>query len=201
VPGAGKEGNRVLPFALTLDPDHPYLHERQIPRDIVETFGLGYCRHGVMRGRVCIPICDERSQLVAYAGRWPSADVPDGVSRYRLPRGFRKSEVLFNLHRVAGNEHVVIVEGYWSVFRLHYLQVPSVALMGRTLSRSQEALLQGSGARLITLLLDGDEPGRSATVELLPRLSRLFFVRTPPLPDGEAPDTVDEAILSAVCAR
>lgn len=196
-----KGTNKPLPFTLTLDPDHPYFRERQVPRDVIEAFGLGYCRHGVMRGRICIPIHDGNGQLVAYAGRWASDDVPDGVTRYRLPRGFRKSEVVFNLFRVAPHEHIVIVEGYWSVFRLHSLRVPAAALMGRTLSQTQERLLRGSNVRLMTLLLDGDEPGRSATAELLPRLSHSFFVRTLYLPDGSAPDTLEEATLREVCSR
>lgn len=188
-------GNKPLTFTLTLDPDHPYLVERGIPRDMIDVFGLGYCHQGVMRGRVCIPIHDEKGRLVAYAGRWPGDDLPEGTSKYRLPRGFRKNEVLFNLRRAAAREHLVLVEGYWSVIRLHRLSVPAVALMGRTLSLTQEALLKNSGARLITLLLDGDEPGRTATAGLLPRLSDHFFVRTVTLRDGEAPDTIPEETL------
>ena len=82
-----------------------------------------------------------------YAGRWASDDVPPRVPKYLLPRGFKKSEVLFNLHRVASAEHVMLVEGYWAVFRLHALGIPAVALMGRTLSGAQEELLACSGAR------------------------------------------------------
>lgn len=188
-------GNRPLSFTLTLDPDHPYLAHRGIARDVTDTFGLGYCSRGVMRGRICIPIHDQDGNLVAYAGRWVGDDVPEGTPRYRVPRGFKKSSVLFNLHRVAGVEHLVVVEGYWSVFRLHALEVPSVAIMGRTLSHAQEEFLRGSGARLLTLLLDGDEPGRKATTELLPRLSRHFFVRAVMLADGQAPDTIEQDAL------
>lgn len=103
--------------------------------------------------------------------------------------------MLFNLHRAAAHEHLVLVEGYWSVIRLHQLSMPAVALMGRTLSWAQEALLMGSQARRITLCLDGDEPGRKATEVLLPRLSRHFFVRTAMLGDREAPDTISEGML------
>jgi DNA primase len=112
-----------------------------------------------------------------------------------MPRGFKKSEVLFNYHRVVGARHLVIVEGYWSVFRLHTLNVSAVALMGTSLSDIQTDLLRKSGARQLTLLLDADRAGRKATADLLPRLSSLFFVRTPTLPDGESPDTVSEILL------
>ena len=94
-----------------------------------------------------------------------------------------------------------MVEGYWSVFRLHTLDLPGVALMGRVLSTEQEALLKKSGARMLTLLLDGDRQGREATAELLPRLASHFFVRVVHLPDGAQPDTVPEQFLLDVLCK
>jgi DNA primase len=191
---------RPLRFRLTLDPSHPYLAGRQISPEVAATFGLGYCSHGTMKGRICIPIHDQRGVLVAYAGRWPGDDVPESIPKYDLPRGFQKRRVLFGLHRVAGAEHLVLVEGYWSVFRLHALGISAVALMGRTLFPQQEALLLQSGIRMLTLLLDGDGPGRAATEQLLPQLAKRFFVRAVSLPDGAEPDTVPEQfLLEALC--
>jgi DNA primase len=191
-----------LSYELTLDPSHPYLAERGVGPEVAATFGLGYCSGGTMRGRICIPIHDQRGALVAYAGRWASNELPEGVQKYHLPHGFEKRRVLFGLHRVAGAEHVVLVEGYWSVFRLHALKIPAVALMGRTLSPEQETLLIESRVRMLTLLLDGDVPGREATDELLPRLAQPFFVRAVSLPDGAEPDTVSEQFLIEVlCNR
>jgi DNA primase len=184
-----------LPFRLSLDPSHPYLAGRGISPELAATFGLGYCSRGTMRGRICIPIHDQRGVLVAYTGRWASDELPEGVPKYDLPRKFPKRRVLFNLHRVAGAEHLVLVEGYWSVFRLHALDAPAVALMGRALSEEQEALLQNSGVRTLTLFLDGDTPGRKATEELLPRLAGRFFVHAPNVPDGAKPDTIPEQFL------
>ena len=197
-PNAREEANKPLAFTLTLDPSHPYLKNRGLSADSIETFGLGYCSFGLLTGRIAIPIYDECGRLVAYAGRWPGDDLPTGEPRYKLPQGFRKIEVLYNLHRVARAEHVVIVEGYWSVFRLHALGVPAVALMGCTLSPMQEEHLACSEARFLTLMLDGDDPGRSATAELIPRLVRNWYVHSAVLPDGEQPDTVETDELRRV---
>jgi hypothetical protein len=60
-----------LSFSLHLDPAHPYLRERGLSDEDIETFGLGLASRGVMAGRIAIPIHDELGQLVAYAGRWP----------------------------------------------------------------------------------------------------------------------------------
>ena len=193
---------RPLPFRLTLDPSHPYLAGRHISPELAATFGLGYCSHGTMQGRICIPIHDERGVLVAYTGRWASDELPEGVPKYDLPRQFPKRRVLYNLHRVTGAEHLVLVEGYWSVFRLHGLGVSAVSLMGRALSAEQETLLIESGVRMLTLMLDGDRPGREATDELVPRLAERFFVRAVRLPDQAKPDTVPEQfLLEVLCNR
>jgi DNA primase len=190
---------RPLPFRLKLDPTHPYLSARGISPPLAEELGLGYCSYGTtLYGWICIPIRDERGALVAYAGRWASDLIPQGISKYHLPRGFEKRRVLFGLDRVTGSEHLILVEGYWSVFRLQMLGMPAIALMGRVLSTEQETLLRKSGVRRLTLLLDGDRAGREATGELLPRLAAHFFVRVIDLPDGAQPDTVPEQFLLPV---
>lgn len=186
--------NPPLSFELRLDPEHPYLAERGLSAELVATFGIGYCSRGVMAGRICIPIHNAKGELVAYAGRWPG-EPPEGVERYLLPKKFEKSRVLFNLHRVSDAMHLVLVEGYWSVFRLHAMGVPVAALMGSSVSDEQLALLRDRGTRYITLLLDGDEPGRKARERALPALANSFLVRAPLVPDGEKPDTLSETEL------
>ncbi len=153
----------------------------------------------MMKGRIAIPIHNEKGELVAYLGR-SVGEPPDGEERYKLPQGFHKSEVRFNLDRVKGAEELVIVEGVWSVFRLHALGIPAVALLGRSLSPSQLRLLIESGVRNVTLLLDGDEAGRTAAAELLPRLASHFFVRVVNLTDGGEPDTLPEEELKKLLA-
>ena len=189
--------NKPLGFELRLDPRHPYLSERGVSRDTITKFGLGSCERGIMKGRVCIPIHDADGRLVAYAGRWPRSASALDEPRYKFPPGFKKRLVLFNFHRVRDAECLVIVEGYWSVFRLDALGVAAVALMGRTLSREQEMLIRRSRADRITLLLDGDEPGRVATTDILPRLAQHQFVHAPVMPEGAEPDTMDEDALMA----
>ncbi len=188
----GEPVNPPLAFRLKLDPGHPYSSARGLSPDVVETFGLGYCSRGMMGGRVCVPIHNEHGELVAYAGRFASDEVPEGEERYKLPAKFRKSAVLYNLHRAAHGEHLVLVEGYWSAIRLHTLGVPVAALMGSSISEEQIALLCYRGLRFVTLLLDGDEAGRKAREKALPELAHSFFVRAPLLPVGQKPDTLPE---------
>lgn len=182
----------------TLDPAHPYLAERGISPDVASKFGIGFCDQGLMRGRICISIHDEKGNFAGYVGRFPASIVPKGSLKYFFPPGFEKRKYLFGLHRVSAVEHLVIVEGYWSVLRLQKLGFQTVALMGRSISTEQEELLLHSGTRRLTLLLDGDTPGREATLELVPRLAQKFFVRAGMLPDREQPDTAAEKTLRDV---
>jgi len=195
-PASSEPVNPPLSFALKLDPEHPYLADRGLTAKIVAEFGLGLCSRGSMGGRICIPIHNEQGELIAYTGRWPGEDgIPEGEERYKLPAKFQKRRVLFNLHRVAQGEHVVLVEGYWSAIRLHTLGVPVAALMGWSVSAEQVALLRDRGVRFITLLLDGDETGRRGRERVLPDLANSFFVRAPLLPDGQKPDTLPERAM------
>jgi DNA primase len=197
-PAEPVEPNKPLKFTLQVKHDHTYLQERGIDPDLARTSGVGFCDRGMMKGRIAIPIHDADGNLVAYAGRWVSGELPAGEEKYKLPPGFKKSHVLYNLHRVKGEKSLVVVEGFFSALRLHRLGIPAVALMGRSLSQEQEKLLQEGGVKSLTLMLDGDPPGREAQAELLVRLSRKFSVRAAELPDGAEPDTVDESILREV---
>lgn len=188
--------NPPLTFRLKLDAAHPYLAERGVSLEIAEAFGLGYCSRGMMQGRICIPIHNEAGELVAYAGRWPGdSGWPAGEERYKLPPGFRKSHVLFNLNRVPDDDwHVVLVEGFFSVFRLYAMDVPAVALMGCSLSDEQIELLARRTKR-ITVLTDGDAAGRAARAGIVPRLAERLDVYAPLLPEGTSPDTLDDDVL------
>jgi DNA primase len=197
--------NKPLGFRLTLEPDHPYLKERGVEPELVELFGLGFCTKGSMNGRVCVPIENAKGELVAYAGRWAGqdADLPEGEEKYKLPKGFHKGLELFNLHRVKSCRHLVVVEGYFGAIRLHGLRVPSVALMGSSMSEEQIVLLceHCPALRAVTLLLDGDEAGRKAAETIAPRLCPHWWTRIVALPEGTQPDTVEPATLEQLLER
>lgn len=191
---AGGE-NPLLAFRLRdLDPNHPYLVARGLEKETIEYFGLGYCSRGLMRGRVVIPIQNERGELVAYSGRYPG-DPPKGQPKYLLPSGFRKSQVVFNLNRaseIAKENGLVVVEGFFDVLRVWqsgFHQV--VAIMGSSLSERQRDLLVAAvGADgKISLLLDQDDAGRAGVSQCLEGLSSQVFVKALAMPnEGDQPD-------------
>ena len=183
--------NPPLSFKLRIDPGHSYGKRRGLTKETIEIFGTGLClSRGIFAGRYVMPLHDSIGSRVGYAGRSIDGSEP----KYLFPasrRGFRKSHLVYNLHRLVNQkkpcDSVVVVEGFFSCMRLHQYGCPVVALLGSSLSRQQEDLLtrhfQGT-----VFMFDGDEAGRRATRDCLSRLSGRIFVRAITLPDGKQPD-------------
>ena len=189
--GVGEsESNNPLSFELSnIDHFHPYLTERGLTAETAETFGVGFFSgKGSMHDRIVIPIHNPMGELAAYAGRSIDGSEP----RYKFPAGFHKSLELFNLHRVRGELSVVLVEGFFDCMAVTQAGYPCVALMGSTMSKTQGNLLAETFAHVI-VMLDGDEAGRGAAVEIADRLQRFVFqVQLVELSDGVQPDQLSE---------
>jgi len=188
--------NRILTFRLNLEVEHLYLDRRNISMRTREYFGIGYCSKGMFAGRICIPIHDENGNLVAYAGRSPNGREP----KYLFPKGFRKSLVIYNYHRISGiknSRKVVLVEGYFDVFRLFQAGYPAVALMGSSISKRQKELLV-SLKKFLILMFDGDPAGAECTEKLITALRGKRAFRVVRLGDGLQPDTLSEEELRKI---
>ena len=182
------EPNAPLRFSLQhIDGRHPYLAGRGLAWATIRAFGLGLYRgRGFLSGRIVIPIHNERGELVAYIGRAPD----DVMPKYRLPKGFRKSLVLFNLHRARATNvrDVVVVEGFFDTFSIHQAGYPAVvALMGSTLSPYQADLLSAHFDRVL-LMLDSDDAGRQGIATIAPALAWRMPVSVIELENGRQPD-------------
>jgi len=191
--------NPPLGFSLDVDRRHPYLAQRGIDAATTDSFGVGYFSgHGWMRGRIAIPIHDERGRLVAYCGRAVDRTDP----RYRFPAGFQKSQVLFNYHRARGmaGDQGIVVEGFFDCMRVHQAGFPGVvALMGACLSGAQKELLTGRFSKIV-LLLDGDATGRAATSRIAGSLAPARSVTELLLPPGVQPDQMTTDQIRQVLA-
>jgi DNA primase len=192
--------NEPLAFELKhLDAEHPYLSQRGLSPESIQLFGLGHCKKGILSGRIAIPIHNHSGQLVAYAGRW-LGEPPAQKPKYQFPRGFRKSQEVFNLHRAKEQEAAVsplfIVEGFFDCMKLWQAGVKRVvALMGSSLSLPQEEqILDLVGANgQIALLLDEDDAGISGRADALRRFASKAFVRVIELKDvARQPDELSD---------
>jgi DNA primase len=183
--------NKPLSFSLqNLDKTHPYLAERGLTPETIDTFELGFCKKGILADHIAIPIHNAAGKLVAYAGRWPG-EPPDDKPKYKLPAGFKKSLELFNLHRAAQaspEQPLVIVEGFFDCIKLWQHGVKRVvALMGSTLSPAQEELIRkhAKPASLVLVMLDEDEAGRAGSEDIVLRLSGFCYVKRHSFEDAD----------------
>lgn len=179
-------GMKPLGFELAgLNPRHAYLKLRGFEEEECEYLGVGFFPgKGMMSGRVVFPIHDAEGNLVAYAGR----SVDDTEPRWKLPLGFHKGQVLYNLHRVCGDS-VVVVESFWGVLACVRAGIfHAVAIMGSQATDAQVITLVDKFVN-ITILLDGDEAGRAGTKNLLERLVNAGAenIETKMLRDGVQP--------------
>jgi DNA primase len=198
MPSSSAEANRTLSFALQrIDTRHPYLTQRGISPATARLFGVGiYDGNGFLAGRCVIPIRDEKSQLVAYAGRALNGEEP----KYRFPAGFRKSQVLFNFDRAMQtcDRDVIVVEGFFDALKVHQAGHPAVvALMGASFSQRQSELLLSHFAS-ITLMLDGDETGRRAAAFIVQLLIAKLPINKVELPNHIQPDQLSPTEINVL---
>lgn len=165
-----------------------------------EGLPLGYCRHGIMKNRIAIPIIDSHNRIVAYCGR----AVQDNITpKYLFPKNFKKSHHLFNIQSVTpgGQPPVFVVEGFFDCIHIVKAGLTAIALMGNTVS-SQQLTMMKRVARFYTLMLDGDEAGRYATPRIETELNRYHIpFRTIHLIDIKEPEQLDEDYLKMTAHR
>jgi len=198
VESSAAQPNRPLGFALQgIDTRHRYLTQRGISPATAQMFGVGmYHGAGFLAGRCVIPIRDEQSLLVGYAGRAVNGEEP----KYRFPAGFRKSQVLFNLNRAIETDgpNVIVVEGFFDALKVHQAGHPAVvALMGSSFSQRQSELLLSHFAS-VTLMLDGDQTGRHAAEHIVPLLTPKVRVHKVELPNRTQPDQLSSAEINVL---
>jgi DNA primase len=184
--------NHPLDFELRdLDAEHPYLFSRGFTAETIAHFGLGYCKRGLLKERVVIPLHDHERKLVGYAGRVvDEAAITEENPRYRFPGererngqifAFRKTLFLYNGFRIkAPVDDLLVVEGFTSVWWLTQTDLPDVvATMGADCSEKQAeliaALVKPSG--LVWIAPDGDKAGERHAQSLLSQIAPLRAVR------------------------
>lgn len=166
------------------------------------------------RGRIIIPIADERGQYVGMGGRGLHSEEPKYLNSPQTD-AFDKGRTLFGLHLATGairaSGAAVVVEGYMDVmgpWQAGFQNV--VATMGTSLTEGHASILKRY-ARRIVLAMDPDSAGLAAaeragalflsldSPEAMARSARSadaltsatnLELRVAPLPPGKDPDEI-----------
>ena len=174
--------NRQLLFNLTLDSNHPYLQSRNILPETIKAFGIGHCDHGMMKGRIAIPIYDEKGRLIAYTGRriidknLSHTVNPEKVPKYNFPKGFVKSRVVYNYSRAVCSKSGIIflTEGFFDVFKLHQYGYSAISVMGTTISPYQLHLIKLLNKHII-IFFDGDTAGTKGSEKVYKQFKKTEY--------------------------
>jgi DNA primase len=151
----------------------------------------------LLRGTVAVRLHDLQGRPLGYCGRRLQPAEIARWGKWRFPRDFPKSDILYNAHRAAAAraDGIVVVECPWAVMRLAQAGIPgAVALLGTTLSDAQAAWL--TNAPRVLLLLDGDHAGRKAAAGIARRLATDVVIHR--LPEGHEPEDLTDQQLLAV---
>lgn len=100
---------------------------------------------------------------------------PGVQPKYKHPAGFKKSEILFGLHKLLPmgvRKEVFLTEGPLDAIWMQEAGYSGVAIMGSRLAAGQVSILYDLGIRQMTLCFDNDEAGRMATALATEALQR-----------------------------
>jgi DNA primase len=161
---------------------HQYLESRGYPRELIESYQIGYAGQGYsyMTNRIIVPVRDIDFSLVGFSGRTLYPDWKErGIPKWQESKGFDKSLSLFNIDRarpyIEKLGTAVIVEGPLDVLRLEQAGIHNgVAILGRKLHNGQIGLLLRSSVGKLILALDSDTAGRTGMEDAM-RIGRNFF--------------------------
>lgn len=156
-----------------------YMFDRGFSPLTLAAFDVGY---DIEQRQVVIPIRDDNGRLMGFVRRSVDVNAP---RRYfvDVPRHGRRG-VLFNIHRVAGREAVLVEGALDCMWCVQKGIRNTVALLGSYLSMEQEILLRRRFDKIV-LMLDNDPAGYASTEKLISRLRWATVVVAAPFPKGK----------------
>lgn len=177
-----------------------FLRSRGVSKATAAAYRLGFCLEGRYAGRLILPsYCF--GELRTYQGR----TMTDGHIKYLGPPGRTLTgAALFGLDQALGAAELVVCEGPFDVLALAEHGTPAVALMGKSCSVGQAALLAKAGVRRVIVMLDGEAFADAVLVARL--LGESLHAHVSKLPDGVDPgeataDQIDAALAGARAPR
>ena len=147
------------------------------------------------RGRLMIPIRDQRGRVIAFGGRIIDTGEPKYLNSPDTPL-FDKGRTLYNIERAGPAsrkaDRIIAVEGYMDVIALAKAGIDeAVAPLGTALTETQLERLWRM-AEVPILCFDGDKAGQKAAIRAaqraLPMIAPGRTLRFALLPGGQDPD-------------
>ena len=162
-------------------PSNYYL-KRNFSENILKKYDVGECTtHGKeMYNRAVVPIYDiDHKRMIGCSGR----SIDESLKpKWRHSTGFKAEENLYNYWYakdfIKECGVVILVESPGNVWRLEEAGIHnSVALFGASLGDKQKMLLDISGAMTIITIMDNDEAGKKAALQINKKCQRIYNMK------------------------
>ena len=152
-----------------------YLTKRNIGKDIIEKYNIGYCGYGEYSGRIIFPSYDMYGDINYFLGRSYNKY---SKLKYKNP-DIPKTEIIFNEQKINWDSNIYLVEGVFD----HIVVPNSIPLLGKVLSDNLfKKLLKYSESKIIVLL---DSDAYMDSIKIYKKLNstklygRVLLVRLP----------------------
>ena len=142
---------------------------------------------------VCFPIYQFK-KLRFIEGRLKFNPKSSSKSKYsRFPPGSETIDMLFPLDKINKHNEVILVEGIFDMLNLWQYGYHNVlTIFGTGFGKRKLNLLDRLGTNYIHLMLDGDQPGRTASSRVKEQLEKInIAVNEIRLPDTKDPGNLD----------
>lgn len=145
--------------------------------------------------RIMFPLHDTYGHIVGFSGRiYQEGQTQNKYINTKETAIFKKGNCLYHYHIAKDTcrvkKSVIIMEGFMDVVRAATIGITNtIALMGTALTKEQTTLIKRLSKNII-LCLDGDSPGRMATLKIGEQLLKhQIEVKVITLPEDDDPDT------------
>lgn len=136
----------------------------------ISLIGLSNMDKDLYINRIMFPLFNTNGDTIGFSGRIYNTKSDSKYINTRETLMFKKGENLYNYHlakdEARKEKSLIVVEGFMDVIRLYSIGVKNVvALMGTSLTKEQTTLIKRTSTNII-LMLDGDNPGKKAIVNV-----------------------------------
>jgi len=197
-----------------------YYLNRGYTKDIIDKYDVGLCNNPSreMHNRVVVPIYDQDyEKMIGCTGRSifdkclkcgyfhdPDKNCPQDKESYKYSKwkhssNFKSQNCLYNFwfakKHIQETGFAIIVESPGNVWKLEENNIHnSVALFGTNLSDRQKILLDASGAMNLIILMDSDEPGKKATINIIDKCKNTYRIHVPSISKLDVAEMTSEEI-------
>lgn len=136
----------------------------------ISLIGLSNMDKDLYINRIMFPLFNTNGDTIGFSGRIYNTKSDSKYINTRETLIFKKGENLYNYHlakdEARKEKSLIVVEGFMDVIRLYSIGVKNVvALMGTSLTKEQTTLIKRTSTNII-LMLDGDNSGKKAIVNV-----------------------------------